>query len=74
MLCAAMDLLAICRSSRNIINSMESMIKATERRIAFTYLSPEDNKKVKLIVGMRTNFRFSASLNYDDTNDSQLRH
>jgi hypothetical protein len=61
MLCAAMDLLAICQSSQNIINSMESMIKATERRIAFTYLSSEDYKKAKLIVGMRKNFRFSAS-------------
>jgi hypothetical protein len=56
-----MDLLAICRSSQNIINSMDSMIKATERRIAFNYLSSEDYKKAKLIVGMRKNFRFSAS-------------
>ncbi len=48
MLCAAMDLLAICQSSQNIINSMESMIKATERRIAFTYLSSEDYKKSEI--------------------------
>jgi hypothetical protein len=61
MLCSVMDLLAICRSSQNIINSMDSMIKATERRIAFNYLSSEDYKKAKLIVGMRKNFRFSAS-------------
>ncbi len=58
---AAMDLLAICRSSQNIINSMESMIEATESRIAFTYLSSQDYKKAKLIVGMRKNFSFSAS-------------
>jgi hypothetical protein len=61
MLCAAMNLLALCRSSQNIIDSMESMIKATELRIAFTYLSSEDYKKAKLIVGMRTNFRYSSS-------------
>ncbi len=56
-----MDLLAICRSSQNIINSMESMIEATESRIAFTYLRSQDYKKAKLIVGMRKNFSFSAS-------------
>jgi hypothetical protein len=34
LICSAMDILAVCRSSQDIINSMESMIKATKRRIS----------------------------------------
>ncbi len=61
MICAAIDILAVCLSSQNIINSMESMIKATKSRIAFTYLSSEDYKNVLLILSMRKEIRFSAS-------------
>jgi hypothetical protein len=61
MICAAIDILAVCLSSQNIINSMESMIKATKDRIAFTYLSSEDYKKAKLILSMRKEIGFSAS-------------
>ncbi len=61
LICSVMALLAICRSSQDIINSMESMIKATKRRIAFTYLSSEDYKKAKLILRMRKEIRFTAS-------------
>jgi hypothetical protein len=61
MICAAIDILAVCLSSQNIINSMKSMIKATKDRIAFTYLSSEDYKKAKLILSMRKEIGFSAS-------------
>jgi hypothetical protein len=61
MICAAIDTLRVCLSSQNIINSMESMINATKRRIAFTYLSSEDYNKAKLILRMRKEIRFSAS-------------
>jgi hypothetical protein len=61
MICAAIDILAVCLSSQNIINSMESMIKATKDRIALTYLSSEDYKKAKLILSMRKEIGFSAS-------------
>jgi hypothetical protein len=61
MICGAIDILGVCLSSQNVINSMESMIKATKRRIAFTYLSSEDYKKAKLILNMGKEIRFSAS-------------
>jgi anthranilate/para-aminobenzoate synthase component II len=61
MICAAIDIMGVCLSSQNIINSMESMIKVTRRSIAFTYLSSEDYKKAKLILRMRKEIRFSAS-------------
>jgi hypothetical protein len=61
MICGAIDLSGVCLSSQNIINSMESMIKATKRRIAFTYLSSEDYKKAILILNMGKEIRFTAS-------------
>jgi hypothetical protein len=61
MICAAIDILGVCLSSQNVINSMESMIKATKHRIAFTYLSSEDYKIAKLILNMVKEIRFSAS-------------
>ena len=61
MLCAAMDLLAICQSSQTIINSMESMIKATKRRISNNSLSSEDYRSAKVILSLRKEIRFSAS-------------
>jgi hypothetical protein len=56
-----MALLAICRSSQDIINSMESMIKATKRRISNNSLSSEDYRSAKVILSLREEIRFSAS-------------
>ncbi len=62
IICSAMTILAVCLSSQNIMNSMESMIKETKRRIAFTNkLSSDDLEKAKLILSMRKEIRFSAS-------------
>jgi hypothetical protein len=62
MICSAMIILAVCLSSQNIINSMESMIKETKHRIAFTNnMGSDDYEKAKLILSMRKEIRFSAS-------------
>ncbi len=61
MICSAMDILAVCRSSQDIINSMESMIKATKRRISNDSLSSEDYRSAKVILSLRKEIRFSAS-------------
>ncbi len=61
LICSVMALLAICRSSQDIINSMESMIKATKRRISNNSLSSEDYRSAKVILSLREEIRFSAS-------------
>ncbi len=61
MICSAMDILTVCRSSQDIINSMESMIKATKRRISNYILSSEDYRLAKVILSLRKEIRFSAS-------------
>ena len=62
IICSAMTIIAICLSSQNVMNSMESMIKETKRRIAFTNkLSSDYFEKAKLILSMRKEIKFSAS-------------
>ncbi len=62
IICSVVVILAVCLSSQNIINSMESMIKETKRRIAFANnLSSYDYEKAKLILSMGKEIRFSAS-------------
>ncbi len=61
MICSAMDILIVCRSSQDIINSMESMIKATKRRISNNSLSSEDYRLAKVILSLRKQIRFRAS-------------
>ncbi len=61
MICSAMNILIVCRSSQHIINSMESMIKATKRRISNNNLSSEDYRLAKVILSLRKEIRFSAS-------------
>jgi len=61
MICSAMDILVVCHSSQDIINSMESMIKATKRRISNNSLSSEDYRLAKVILSLRKQIRFSAS-------------
>ncbi len=62
IICSVMVILAVCLSSQNIINSMESMIKETKRRIAFTNnLSSDDYEKAKLILSLRKEIKYSAS-------------
>ncbi len=65
LICSAMDILAVCRSSQDIINSMESMIKATKRRISNNSLSSEDYRSAKVILSLRKEIRFSASTLFD---------
>jgi hypothetical protein len=61
LICSAIDILAVCYSSQDIINSMESMIKATKRRISNNSLSSEDYRLAKVILSLRKEIRFSAS-------------
>ncbi len=61
LICSVMALLGICRSSQDIINSMESMIKATKRRISNNSLSSEDYRLAKVILSLRKEIRFRAS-------------
>jgi hypothetical protein len=56
-----MDVLAVCCSSQHIINSMESIIKATKRRISNISLSSEDYRLAKVILSLREEIRFNAS-------------
>ncbi len=61
MICSAMDILVVCRSSQDIINSMESMNKATKRRISNNSLGSEDYRLAKVILSLRKEIRFRAS-------------
>ncbi len=61
MVCSVMDILVVCHSSQDIINSMESMIKATKRRISRNSFSSEDYRLAKVILSLRKEIRFRAS-------------
>jgi hypothetical protein len=65
MVCSVMDILVTCRSSQDIINSMESMIKTTKRRISRNSLSSEDYRLAKVILSLRKDIRFRASTLFD---------
>jgi len=63
--CDSMGIILVCTSSQNIINSMESLTKATEQRLIDRSLSLEEYKFAKVVIGFRKRIRFTASSLFD---------
>jgi len=61
----SLDIVSICCSSQNIINSMESLIKVTEQKLIDRNISFEEYKLAQIIIGLRERIRFSASTLFD---------
>jgi len=65
ILCESLDIILVCNSSQNVINSMESLTKVTEERLIDKSLSSEEYKLAKVVIGLRKRIRFSASTLFD---------
>jgi len=61
----SLDIISICYSSQNIINSMESLIKITEQKLIGRNISFEEYKLAQILIGLRERIRFSASTLFD---------
>jgi hypothetical protein len=59
-----MDLILICNSSQNIINSMQSLTKVTEQKL-IDRMSFEEYKLAQIVIGLREQIRFTASSLFD---------
>jgi len=60
-----LDIISICYSSQNIINSMKLLTKVTEKRLINQSLSMKEYILTKVVVGLRKQIRFTAWTLFD---------